>query len=86
MTDDLDQSMKTDTGWMDAPKQWLHVPGGPMKTASWNRTLDQGAKTNILQSSYFQYLANLTAITYIPESAGELIIDVGTNQQLYLIT
>ena len=36
MTDDLDSSMVTNTSWLAAPEQWFHIPGQPLKTASWN--------------------------------------------------
>ena len=76
MTDDLDTTMKTDTGWLETPQQWLRIPGRPMKTASWNNTLTEMSTSRIIKSSYFKYLANLTAIEYIPNSAGDLYIDV----------
>ena len=79
MTDDLQPSMKTSTGWLSAPAQWLYIPGGPLKTASWNSTLNDTRKSRIIQSSYFKYLANLTAIEYIPRTTGDLIIDVRKN-------
>ena len=76
MTDDLDTNMKTDTGWLETPQQWMRIPGRPMKTASWNNTLQEGPTSRIIKTSYFKYLANLTAIEYIPMKTGDLYIDV----------
>ena len=76
MTDDLDTTIKTDTGWLETPKQWLHIPGGPLKTASWNNTIPGSGPSRIIQSTYFKYLSNLTAIEYIAGTSGDLIIDV----------
>jgi len=78
MTDDLDTNMKTDTGWLETPQQWMRIPGRPMKTASWNNTLQEGPTSRIIKTSYFKYLANLTAIEYIPMKTGDLYIDIIT--------
>jgi hypothetical protein len=65
----------------------MHIPGGPLKTRSWNKTvpgiLDSPSSpytedNYIVRSTYFQYQANLTAIEYVPVTAGKLFIDVVT--------
>ena len=40
--------------------------------------LDSGAGSYVLRSSYFQYLANLTAIEFVPATAGEFLVDLVT--------
>ena len=80
MTDDLDTTMKTDTGLLEAPKQWLRIPGRPLKTASWNTTLTEMTTSRIIKTSYFKYLSNLTAIEYIPMSSGDLYVDVSLTE------
>ena len=85
MVDDLDSSMKTNSGWMPAPEPWLHVPGGPLKSLSWNQTakglLDEHSypytlNNYILQSTSFKYQANISAFEYVPATSGKLFIDV----------
>lgn len=69
----------TSSGDLKAPEQFLHIPGGPLKTASYNITEDvddMTTKSFILQSTYFQYMTNLSGIYYVPATAGEIIIDV----------
>ena len=85
MVDDLDNTIRTSSGWMPAPSLWLHIPGGPLKTYSWNKTApelpDQPVSpytlnNYIIQTTTFQYLANLSAIEYVPATTGKLFIDV----------
>ena len=77
MTDDLQASMKTESGTMQVPEQFLHIPGGPLKTASYNLTLDNdGSKNYIIQSTYFQYATNLSGIYYVPASDGDILFEV----------
>ena len=86
MVDDLDSSITTSSGWIPAPQLWLFIPGGPLKTFSWNKTTpglhDQPAPLNnyIIQATRFQYLANLSAIEYVPATTGKLYIDVSSAQ------
>ena len=82
MVDDLNNTQQTSSGWLNAPEQWLHIPGGPLKTQSWNTTLmDQPSypytrDNYIIQSTYFQYMANISAIEFVPATTGTLYIDV----------
>ena len=86
MEDDIDWMDEiTETGWMEVPQQWMHIPGGPLKVNSWNKTapglLDAPASpytedNYIISSTYFQYQANLTAIEYVPVTKGKLLIDI----------
>ena len=77
MTDDLQSSMKTDSGTLQVPEQFLHIPGGPLKTASYNLTLENdGTKDYIIQSTYFQYMTNLSGIYYVPATAGDILFEV----------
>ena len=82
MVDDLNSTQQTSSGWLNAPEQWLHIPGGPLKTTSWNTTLlDQPSypytrDNYIIQSTYFQYMANISAIEFVPATTGTLYIDV----------
>ena len=79
MTDDLQPSMTTDSGTLVAPEQFLHIPGGPLKTAAYNLTLepdDMTAKTYIIQSTYFQYMSNLSGIYYVPAAEGDILFEV----------
>ena len=59
MVDDLNSTMKTNSGWLKAPQQWFHIPGGPLKTQSWNSTIEPPTPpytrdNYIIQSTYFQ--------------------------------
>ena len=67
--------------------QWMHIPGGPLKTKSWNKTapgiLDSPSSpytedNYIIRSTYFKYQGNLSAIEYIPISTGKLFVDILT--------
>ena len=87
MVDDLKTSLTTSTSWMPVPEQWMHIPGGPLKIQSWNKTkpglLDSPSSPHlednyIVRSTYFQYQANLSAIEYIPVTTGKLHIDILT--------
>ena len=79
MEDDL-INMVTDSGDLMAPEQFMHIPGGPLKTASYNISEDfvddMSSKYYILQSTYFRYQTNLTGIYYVPASAGEILFEV----------
>ena len=75
----LQPSMTTDSGTLVAPEQFLHIPGGPLKTAAYNLTLepdDMTAKTYIIQSTYFQYMSNLSGIYYVPAAEGDILFEV----------
>ena len=85
MVDDLDTTIRTTSGWMPAPSLWLHIPGGPLKTESWNKTapglLDSPVPpytqdNYIIQATSFKYQANISAIEYVPATTGKLLIDV----------
>ena len=80
MVDDLDANMVTDSGTLNVPEQFLHIPGGPLKTASYNLTYSDGddmsTKTYIIQSTYFQYFTNLSGIYYVPATAGDILFEV----------
>ena len=82
MVDDLDATMVTDSGTMNVPEQFLHIPGGPLKTASYNLTYSEGedmcSKTYIIQSTYFQYYTNLSGIYYVPATAGDILFEIVT--------
>ena len=65
----------------------MHIPGGPLKTKSWNKTapgiLDSPSSpytedNYIIRSTYFKYQGNLSAIEYIPISTGKLFVDILT--------
>ena len=79
MSDDL-INMVTDSGTLNAPEQFMHIPGGPLKTASYNISEDfvddMTSKYYILQSTYFRYMTNLTGIYYVPASTGEILFEV----------
>ena len=48
---------------MDVPQQWLFIPGGPLKTRSYNQTyVDTADKNYVLQSTYFQVGFNLSIL------------------------
>ena len=82
MKDDLIPSMTTDSGWLNAPEQFSHIPGGPLKTKSYNLTLEPddmksgSTKAYVVQSTYFGYSTNLTGIFYVPDAAGEILFEV----------
>ena len=82
MVDDLNSTQKTNSGWLNAPEQWLHIPGGALKTESWNASLldnpsEPYTRDNyIIQSTYFQYQSNISAIEFVPATTGILYIDV----------
>ena len=82
MVDDLNKTQKTNSGWLKAPEQWLHIPGNALKSRSWNTSLlDEPTYPNvrdnyIIQSTYFQYMSNISAIEYVPATTGKLFIDV----------
>ena len=62
---------------IDVPEQWLHVPGGPLKTQSYNKTMvDTFDQDYVLQSTYFRYMANVSMIEYVPARAGRLLVDL----------
>ena len=86
MVDDLNSQMKTDSGTLEVPEQFLHMPGGPLKTASWNLTLDNdGSKNYIIQSTYFQYMTNLSGIYYVPASDGDILFEVYCPKEMFHI-
>ena len=82
MKDDLQPSMVTDSGWLNAPEQFLHIPGEPLKTKSYNLTLEPddmksgSTKAYVIQSTYFGYSTNLTGIFYVPDAPGEILFEV----------
>ena len=62
------------------------MPGGPLKTASWNLTLDNdGSKNYIIQSTYFQYMTNLSGIYYVPASDGDILFEVYCSKEIFHI-
>lgn len=79
-------NMSTKSGWMSVPDPFLYIPGGSLKTRSWNQTkpylLDSptdppGIHDNyILRSTQFEYQANITGIFYVPATTGTLLIDI----------
>ena len=86
MVDDLNSQMKTDSGTLEVPEQFLHMPGGTLKTASWNLTLDNdGSKNYIIQSTYFQYMTNLSGIYYVPASDGDILFEVYCPKEMFHI-
>ena len=69
--------VKSRSGVMDAPEQWLFVPGGPLRTQSYNQTfVDTSDKDYVIQATYFQYLANVSMIEYVPAKAGKMFVDI----------
>ena len=83
MSDDL-KNMTTNSGWMSAPDPFIHIPGGPLKTKSWNKTkthlLDPTVPTDtdnyILLSTQFNYQANLTGIQFVAATKGIFLVDL----------
>ena len=84
MTDDLNSTLKTESGWLSAPDPFLHIAGGPLKSLSWNKTkehlLDPATPTDtdnyILRSTQFSYQANLTGIEYVAATKGTFLVDI----------
>ena len=81
MVDDLDTNQITDSGNLSVPEQFLHIPGGPLKHMSWNLTLDpddMSTSSFIIQSTYFQYMTNLSGIYYVPATSGDILFELVT--------
>jgi hypothetical protein len=81
MSDNL-INMTTESGWLSAPDPFIYIPGGPLKTRSFNKTQDytQPApnieQNFVLRSTQFDYQANLTGIEYVPATTGTFLVDV----------
>ena len=61
--------------------RWTSIPGGPLIYGSYNDSAeftseDEQAKGFVLMSSYFENKANITAIEFVPMTAGQLVIEV----------
>ena len=67
--------------WPCIIDRWTNIPGGPLVYGSYNDSAqftseDEQAKGFVLMSSYFENKANITAIEFVPMTAGQLVIEV----------
>ena len=67
--------------WPCIIDRWTNIPGGPLVYGSYNDSAqftsdDEQTKGFVLMSSYFENKANITAIEFVPMTAGQLVIEV----------
>eukprot|EP00095_Tigriopus_kingsejongensis_P009159 maker-scaffold798_size95657-snap-gene-0.31 protein:Tk09159 transcript:maker-scaffold798_size95657-snap-gene-0.31-mRNA-1 annotation:"zgc:103474 protein" len=63
---------------MAVPDSWTQVPGFPIASQSYNATTS-GSNTSlsyVLPSSYFESIANISQIEFVPLTTGQLMIDI----------